>query len=364
MTQVLLVKGPATAVCEGAVSVLGMDTSRKEIIVRTGKTLPFEAAGDSRAMIRLGRWGSYRLLNDSKVGVSIWKNLVSMMLTNKPRCIMLVGANDTGKSTLTAYLSNVAVANGKKVSVVDGDVGQGDLAPPGCIGASRIEKQFLDLRDLNAEHYRFIGTTSPRRVEGLVIKSIKDIADRLLATSDICIVNTDGYIDEHGIDYKIELADILKPDLIVYLGTPAKGRRLLNEFKNKIIRVDAPYRVSKTHHEREKRRLEQYSRFVENANMITFEIGSKKFGLMGRLYDMALVNGSIRLGPAEFPARFLNGMFVGLYKAGDIRGFGIIVKMGHDTITAKAQSKDFDTVLLSNVRLSRNMRRQYRIPYL
>ena len=361
-TRILLVKGPATAVCEGTVYVLGMDVSGKEVSVRAGKVLPFEAWGNSTVKINLGRWGNYRLLTGNKVGVSIWKDLAKKMVTSKPKCIMLVGANDTGKSTLTTYLSNIATVNGLKVGIVDGDVGQGDLAPPGCIGASKIQKQFLDLRDIDAEHYRFIGSPSPRRMEDLVISSMKDLVGKLSASSDICIINTDGYIDEHGIDYKIELAETLKPDLIVYLGNPAKGKKLLDKFKDKIMLVDAPVRVSKTHREREKRRLEQYSRFLYDGKQNTFEFKNKKFGLAGRLYDMVLENSLIHLGSKQFPARLLHGMFVGLSSAGNVKGFGVVVRVGHDRITLKTKCTGFDTVLLSNVRLSRDMKRQYQIP--
>ena len=361
--DILLVKGPASVMCEGAVCVLGMDTCHKEVNVRAGKMLPFEPSEDSKARIKLGKRANYRVVSDSKLGISIWKDVASRVATHRPNCIMLVGANDTGKSTLANYLSNIAIANGLKVSIVDGDVGQGDLAPPGCIGAAKIIEQFLDLRNVNAEHYSFIGATSPRSVENLVIKSIKDIVNKLSARSDICIINTDGYIDEHGIDYKIELAKTLKPDLIVYLGNPAKARKLLDEFKGRIMHVDAPRYVSKTHREREKRRLEQYNRFIENGNKITFGIRSKKFGIIGRLYDMVLVNGLARLGSAKFPARFLHGMFVGLSSAGNVKGFGIIVKVAYSRMTVKAQCNgDFDTVLLSTVRLSRDMKHEYQIP--
>ena len=361
--NVLLVKGPASVICEGTVFVLGMDACQKEVNVRAGKVLPLEASGDSKVRIRLGKRGNYRVVSHGKLGTSIWKDVASMVSTHRPNCIMLVGAVDTGKSTLATYLSNIVVANGLKVSIVDGDVGQSDLAPPSCIGAAKIEEQFLDLRDINAEHYSFIGTTSPRIAEDLVIKSIKDLVDKLSARSDICIVNTDGYIDEHGIDYKIELVRKLKPDLIVYLGNPVKAGRLFDEFKGKIMKVDAPERVSKTHREREKRRLEQYKKFIENGSEITFGIRSKKFSIIGRLYGMVLVNNLISLGSAKFPARFLHGMFVGLSSAGNVKGFGVIVKVAYGRMTVKAQYKgDFDTILLSTIRLSRDMRHEYQIP--
>jgi len=363
--NVLLVKGPASVKCAGSVSVLGMDACTKEVMVRAGKILPFEASQSSQVKIRLGKGGNYRLVGESKVGVSIWKEVASRItLQNKPMRIMIVGATDTGKSTLATYLSNIASANKLKVSIVDGDVGQSDLAPPGCIGASMIREEFLDLRDISVEYSSFIGAISPRGIEELVINGIKNIADRLSAKSDICIINTDGYIDEHGIDYKIELAKALKPDLIVYIGNLANARKLFDEFKSKFLHVDAPERVSKTHYEREERRLEQYYKFVGEGSEITFAVKSKKFGFMGKIYDnVILAKGLINLKSITFPIRFLKGMFVGLSARNEVKGFGIVTKVADNKITVKTQYEgEFDTIVLSTIRLSRDMKREYQLP--
>ena len=363
--NVLLVKGPASVKCAGSVSVLGIDACTKEVTVRAGKMLPFEASRSSQVKIRLGSGGNYRVVGESKVGVSIWKEVADRItLQNKPICIMILGATDTGKSTLATYLSNIASANKLKVSIVDGDVGQSDLAPPGCIGASMIKEEFLDLRDISAEYSSFIGAISPRGIEELVINGIKNIADRLSAKSDICIINTDGYIDEHGIDYKIELAKALKPDLIVYIGNLANARKLFDEFKSKFLHVNAPERVSKTHYEREERRLEQYYKFVGEGSEITFAVKNKKFGFMGKIYDnIILARGLIHLKSITFPIRFLKGMFVGLSARNEVKGFGIVTKVADNKITVKTQYEgEFDTIILSTIRLSRDMRREYQLP--
>lgn len=360
--DVLLVRGPAHVVCEGRVSVLGVDASRKEVYVLAWKVLPFEPEEGSEAGIRFGRGGSCRIVSKGRAGVSLWKDVVSTVIRHSPSSVMLVGATDTGKSTLATYLSNIAVGDGLKVGIVDGDVGQGDLAPPGCMGAVVVKEQFLDLRDLPADYYSFIGSTSPRGLEDLVIRSMKDLMKKL-PTTDICIINTDGYMDEHGIDYKIALIKTLKPDLIVYLGNPLKVKRLFDEFKDMIVHADAPTPVSRTRYEREKRRMHQYGRFVDNGYKLTFRIRNKKFVLAGRLHQMILMNGLIQLGLTKLPTRFLNGMFVGLSSADSVRGFGIIGRVGYGRITVKTRYVgDFDTVLLSTVRLSQGMRRECRIP--
>lgn len=363
--DILLVRGPASVKCERSTFLLGIDVGGREISVRAGKVLPFEVSGASRAKIALRRGGGYRVARGRRFGVSIWEDVARVVSSRRLKRIMLLGATDTGKSTLAPYLSNIALSSGSRVSVVDGDVGQGDLAPPGCIGSSTVRGHLFDLRDLDAEQYAFIGAISPTGVEDLVIRSMKSFAERFSSRSDICIINTDGYIDERGIDYKVELARVLEPDLLVYLGSKAKARRLLDEFKDRVVYANAPAPVSKTHREREERRLEQYRRFIEGGSLVTFGIGSRKFGLMGRLDDAILSadDSVVTIGSARFPAWLLKGMFVGLSSAGTVRGFAVVQRVVHGRMTLRTRYEgEFDTVLLSTVRLLKNMREEYHIP--
>ncbi|MFQ5920538.1 MAG: Clp1/GlmU family protein [Nitrososphaerales archaeon] len=358
-------KGPASIRSEGKVFVLGTDVTGKEVDVRPGKVLPFESMKDSRVRASLGRGGTYRILGRRRVGVSIWKDFSRTVSARKPRRIILLGATDTGKSTLATYLSNIALAAGLRVSIVDGDVGQGDLAPPGCIGASRVREQVLDLRDIDAEHYAFIGATSPAGIEDLVVSSMKRIVDRFSPGSDLCIINTDGYIDERGIDYKIGLARVLRPDLLVYLGSGRKARSQLEEFRERTVYADSPEIVSKSHREREDRRLDQYRRFVEGGGVVTFGIRRKKFGFRGRPCPVtqARDSSSIAIGSSRFPAWFLNGMFVGLGSSGIVRGFGVVLRVERGRVTLKTRYEgEFDTILLSTIRLAQNIREEYQIP--
>jgi polynucleotide 5'-hydroxyl-kinase GRC3/NOL9 len=353
---VLLVKGPASVYCSGNATVLGKEI-KDEIIVRAGKILPFETNELSKIKIRIYKDGGYRIAKDGDVGVSIWKDAARKMFENRRR-VMLVGATDTGKSTLTAYLSNIAQINGLKVGVIDGDVGQGDLAPPGCIGAALIKEQFLDLRDIDTEYYGFIGNISPMGMENLVIGNIKQILDKIAASADTCIVNTDGYLDKDGIDYKIALAKTIKPDLIICIGFTSKK---FEDFE--VVRVNAPRKIMKTRAEREERRLVQYARFLGNGKQI-FEIKDKNFMFMGKVCELVIFRDRlIRLGNAIMPSDILRGMFVGLAIGSDVREFGVITGISSGRIAVKTSYEgEFDTIMLSTIGISRNMRMEYRIP--
>ena len=356
--SILLVKGPARVRCEGSVAVLGMNVDG-EVIVRAGKVLPFEANGSSKINVGISRGGSYRMVKDGdRIGVSIWKDVADKM-RHRPKRVMLVGATDTGKSTLTTFLSNTAHANGLMVGVIDGDVGQGDLAPPSCIGAALIRKQFLDLRDIDAEYYAFIGSISPMGIEKLVIDSMKQILDKMVARSDVCVINTDGYVDEYGMNYKIALAEALKPDLIVYIGDQT---RKFDGFE--VAHVNAPSGITKTRTEREGRRLAQYARFVGNGEGGRSVYATKKnFVFMGKVYDQSIFKGNlIKIQNFMLPSDVMKGMFVGLAIGDDVKGFGVVTKIANGKINVKtAYEGKFDTIMLSMIRLARNMRREYQI---
>src|SRR3712207_9304063 len=98
----------------------------------------------------------------------MWFNLaqkVSNLATSRKTTVMLVGDTDTGKSTLAIYLANIAIRHGLVPSIIDADVGQGDLAPPTAIGAAVLSKQVVDLRDVNTSLFEFVGSISPRSEE-------------------------------------------------------------------------------------------------------------------------------------------------------------------------------------------------------
>jgi polyribonucleotide 5'-hydroxyl-kinase len=52
---------------------------------------------------------------------------------------MLVGSTDAGKSTLSKLLVNYAVRAQRTPLLVDLDVGQNELAPPGCLAACQLQ---------------------------------------------------------------------------------------------------------------------------------------------------------------------------------------------------------------------------------
>jgi len=77
-----------------------------------------------------------------------WEGLLRGLLTLKGTAIIL-GATDSGKSTLARYLIQGLITENVKVSLVDSDVGQSSLGLPGTISmkAFRSKKDIEDFPD-------------------------------------------------------------------------------------------------------------------------------------------------------------------------------------------------------------------------
>ena len=202
---------------EGKAWVLGKDVSNSEVSISVGKILPFEISSDCKINTTGGEsW----LASCYFAGTSIWKEIIQRIFFDGKilRTILIVGSSDTGKSTFAAYLINEALKNGLRPCIIDADIGQGDLAPPNAIGGAPVSAQITDLREVNTQFIEFVGSTTPTGFEEIIIKAIKKISTEIRAYCNICIINTDGYMLNNGIDCKIKMAQEIKPDVVVCLG--------------------------------------------------------------------------------------------------------------------------------------------------
>lgn len=408
-SDVLLVRGPASVRAESkGISVLGTNLEiNDKITVRKNKVLPFEANEDSSMIqLTLGEKGE-ALISHDKVGVGIWKDLqekVFKSFESGKRRFMIIGETDSGKSTLTSYLANMALIRGLKTIIVDGDIGQGDLAPPGCIGAATVRDKIYDLRDLRAEVFGFLGFTSPRYVRDLMIERMKKIIYQIEEKEhDLCIINTDGYVVEEGMDHKIAMIKELEPDIVICFKEIDKELlKRLKDFDDTLIilAVDKPEGVVKSPSERSERRLSQYHRFLKDGRNLSVGLRRINLNFMEDFYEYNLseielkeisrkLSSNIlsakksdnkiilfRSGMNDviemfgrftiFNQNSLRGMFIGLGANDETLGFAQIDKMHQNliiTLNTNFKGK-FDTLFLSTIRISPNFRNEAILPIL
>jgi polynucleotide 5'-hydroxyl-kinase GRC3/NOL9 len=357
--KVKMIKGPAEVIVKGACHVLGRDVSGQTVKVRAGKTLPFEPSNRwCRLHARLGYGARLWSADPNEAGTLMWLNLarrISDLASRKKTTVMLVGDTDTGKSTLAMYLANMAIRRGLVPSIIDGDIGQGDLAPPTAIGSAFVSKQVVDLRDVNNSLFEFVGSISPVGFEELIVKKLRSMLNRTSQLADISIVNTDGYVRNGGIEYKSMIAQELQPDAIISLGKNIlsnRWRKVQQQPPCQILRARSSSQAYKSRLERLNHRLDQFLRYIGDENRIA-NLSQIKFDYMNMLFSSS----DLRQPPIkQLEPENMVGMFVGLGSNNTVLGFGIIININPDNgiIHIKTNINSFDNIYLSNIRLSGN----------
>ncbi len=362
--------------------------------------MPFETDHVATAKVAFRRGADY-LLASGRVGVGIWRSVRDLMFA--PDCggekVVIVGATDSGKSTLSTYLLNTALSQGLAVGVIDEDVGQGDLAPPGCVGGKVLREQIFDLRDVEADFFGFVGITSPRGVGSVVLGEVSRVRRRLEegAAVDFCVVNTDGYMAYDGVLSKVEVIREVDPDFVVCFEDMGGGRVLYDRLTGlcdcDVVLAARPEYSVKSVSERAGRRMSQYHRFLRGEQTSCMDLKRVGVSFLGRSYPLNIeptggsevVRGDDSGNRLIFSARSLGyvevieegrgsrvvlsldalrGMFVGLGSAGEPSRFGRCVEVHPDfTVDISTDSMaGVNTLFLSLIRLRGDMRREYTLP--
>ncbi|MDQ3838492.1 MAG: hypothetical protein M3297_04400 [Thermoproteota archaeon] len=381
---VLMVKGPMEVDIKNEASIIGKDVSDSKVFCRNGKVWPIET--ESACQVSLSRVSDKKIITNefwinrrNEAGTRIWDEVIAKIFNGATvvfKSILVLGPTDSGKTTLSAYIINHAIKRGLRPVIIDADIGQGDLAPPGAIGCASVERQILDFREVNSKHFRFVGSTNPTANSRLISRSVESLIREIYRKNgnldgiDLVVVNTDGYIFGDGICSKIAIANAIHPDMIICLGENAPNfcqviRSRLGSKKLPLLmstRLDQPwsYRPTvKSRTERIKRRSEQYQRYladlIREDNAKSFSLGRIKFVHKGLTYHRAaLVSGERFILLRKNRARAISkaalvNMFVGLGRASDVIGFGVISSVNKQNIKIRTEFTDIDKIYLSSI---------------
>lgn len=144
------------------------------------------------------------------------------------RVVMLLGAIDTGKSTVARRILEGAVAAGRPAALIDADPGQKSVGPPATVTLRHV-RSAADLEPAAfavADELAFVGSTSP---EGHLLQLVTAAANlRHRAAeggADLVVVDTSGAVSGLlGQMLKFHKIEALHPDLVVGL---QRGEELL-----------------------------------------------------------------------------------------------------------------------------------------
>lgn len=149
-------------------------------------------------------------------------------LGTHPGVVVLLGATDTGKSTLAAVIAEHLRSGGAAVQVVDTDIGQSDLGAPGTIGWTRVDRPVERLTDLEPAGGFFVGATSPPGVEAYFLAGCCRVVGRARASGGWVVVDTTGLVHgSYGRQLKGAKLEALCPQHIVAVQRSREVEHLL-----------------------------------------------------------------------------------------------------------------------------------------
>jgi polynucleotide 5'-hydroxyl-kinase GRC3/NOL9 len=161
-----------------------------------------------------------------------WFEFLDVLEAEKGIAILL-GATDTGKTTLAKFLISHLCKRGLKVGLVDADIGQSFLGPPATIGLS-VFKSHPDWEVvLSTPEIFFVGSTTPEGHFPIHLKGIKRMVFKVTSYGpDVILVDTTGFVlGEGGKELKRRKIDLVSPRFILALQKDDELEPILEPYK-------------------------------------------------------------------------------------------------------------------------------------
>jgi polynucleotide 5'-hydroxyl-kinase GRC3/NOL9 len=274
--EIYIIKGDIEfKVIEGEIEIVGKRFVKGESgFIPVGKSLPFEFLDNSE--IEFKDYSENKLEKvEFRTIPKEWDEIIEAIKTRNYRKVIVVGAMDTGKSFFSTYVANKLFYSGKKVGVIDTDLGQSDIGPPTTIGFSLLNYPTLFLQNSPLTSFEFIGAHSPSLHLVPMLVGFNKIVKKALQVSDVIIVNTSGFIyGDVARILKNAKFDILEPDMIVLIQNSNECEHLIKSIveTEKIFRLKVSKKASETSKsEREKLRNLASQKYFKNSKEITLK---------------------------------------------------------------------------------------------
>ncbi|RLD15194.1 MAG: hypothetical protein DRI28_01325 [Caldiserica bacterium] len=199
---------------------------------------------------------------------------IGELFERKGKKLLVIGASDSGKTSFLLFILNFLLKRGKKVGILDFDIGQSSIGPPTTVGFGLANKEVKSLGEIKPEKLYFVGSVSPKGhllqmligVEKLTKESEKYRIDYLLVDTTGLV---DGPVAEILKEAKIE---IINPDFIILFEEKEERENLIKPFlysEKEIIRLrPSPYVSQRNREERIKYRENRFKEYFKERKIL------------------------------------------------------------------------------------------------
>jgi polynucleotide 5'-hydroxyl-kinase GRC3/NOL9 len=252
-----------------------------------------------------------------------WFGLLDILEKEKGVAILL-GATDTGKSTLAKFLILNFCQRGLKVALVDADIGQSSLGPPTTIGLAAFKSDPDWEVVLSPPEIFFVGSTTPEGHFPFYLEGIKRMVGKALSYgTDLILVDTTGFVSgEAGKELKRRKIDLISPRFILALQKSDEIEHILALFQEnplyRILRLPLSEKVRpRSMEERRANRANKFREYFKDS--VIQELAVEQVRIEGEVLDS-----SGETLPLDWSLR-INGLLIGLKgNNGDVLALGLI----------------------------------------
>ena len=194
------------------------------------------------------------------------------------RVTLVIGANDTGKSTLITRLAGALAGRRRAVGIVDADLGQSDVGPPTTVGLGRVRGPIDHLADAELLGLEFLGVTSPalclRETAEATARQVRRALD---AGCEHVLVDTSGLVEgRFGLALKRLKIERVAPDLLVVLQRADECEPILRALaasaRPRIVRVPAVRTTRRSATVRRQARQRSLAAYLAGAVGVTLDL--------------------------------------------------------------------------------------------
>ena len=174
--------------------------------------------------------------NEASASISTAEALAHLLTLPRGASALLLGGTDSGKTTFAWNATQALLRTGRTVAVVDCDLGQSEIGPPGTLGAGFAEPAGLEalrsLRGLTPIASYFIGAVSPARHElDVCVGACQMARVAKKRHPDVLLIDTCGWtLGPAACRFKRRLVELLVPQAVFAFARGAELGPLLVPF--------------------------------------------------------------------------------------------------------------------------------------